>query len=65
MSAGYMRRCASKRRHDEHESAECQRRQLVRAGKARMVNTNTYRCDQCLGWHVGHIGRRPRGKGRR
>lgn len=65
MSAGYMRKCSGKRRHDERATAERQRRQLVYAGKARLANTNTYRCDQCQGWHVGHIGRRPRGKGKR
>jgi hypothetical protein len=64
MSAGYLRPCAGKRRHPDRESAERQRRQLARDGKSRMNGTNTYRCVQCLSWHVGHTGRKFRGKGK-
>lgn len=65
MSAGYLRSCAGKRRHPDRETAEQHRRQLVRAGKTRMDKTNTYRCSQCLNWHVGHTGHKFRGKGKR
>lgn len=63
MTAGYLRGCASKKQHPDREQAERQRRQLVHAGKAKMHNTNTYRCLQCLTWHVGHTGKKFRGKG--
>lgn len=62
MSAGYLRKCAGKQRHATREEAEGHRRQLVRAGRCRLDKTNTYRCVQCGGFHVGHIGVKNRGK---
>lgn len=62
MSAGYMRKCAGKIRHETREMAEQARRSMVRAGKWRMNNSNTYPCTQCGFFHAGHIGSRNRGK---
>lgn len=50
MSAAYMRRCARKKRYENKEEATKARAAL--SGKS-SSGTNTYRCDQCLGWHVG------------
>ena len=50
MSAAYMRRCARKKRHESRDDAMAARAAM--AGKSVTV-VNVYRCDQCLGWHVG------------
>lgn len=50
MSAGYMRRCTGKRRHEDRDDAERARLTLqAKVGRA----MSAYRCDQCLGYHVG------------
>lgn len=48
-----MRRCAGKDRHDTESGAAAQRAAL--AGKYGLPpgRMSVYRCDQCLGWHVG------------
>jgi len=56
MSAGYMRRCSGKDRHEERGGADGQRRSLTRDKKLRKDALCVYRCDQCLGWHVGGSG---------
>ena len=61
MSAGYLRKCARKRRHATQAEAEKHRRELVRLGSP-LRKTNTYFCIQCLSWHVGHIGEKNRGR---
>lgn len=53
-----MRRCAGKIRHPDQATAEQHRRDLARRGKTPMDKTNSYRCNQCLGYHVGHTARR-------
>mgnify|MGYP007057171796 CR=1 FL=1 len=62
MSAGYLRKCAGKRQHATKQEAENHRRQMVRSGRWRLDQTNTYRCNQCGGFHSGRIGVRNRGK---
>lgn len=53
MSAGYMRRCSGKNRHETKEGAEGQRAGLVKRYGLSPGQMDVYRCDQCLGWHVG------------
>lgn len=48
-----MRRCAGKTRHEDKSGAAAQRAALVAAKKIRTDQLSVYRCDQCLGWHVG------------
>jgi hypothetical protein len=48
-----MRRCAGKARHEEREGAEGQRAGLVQRYGLTRGRMDVYRCDQCLGWHVG------------
>lgn len=62
MSAGYLRKCAGKRRHATKQEAEAHRRQMVSSGRWRMDRSNTYRCNQCGGFHAGRIGTRNRGR---
>jgi rubrerythrin len=62
MSAGYLAKCARKKRHETRAEAEEHRAELVRLGKWRMTNSNTYRCNQCGCWHAGSIRRAPRGR---
>lgn len=50
MSASYMRRCARKRRYENKDEAVKAR--AAKAGKTSAA-INAYRCDQCLGWHIG------------
>jgi hypothetical protein len=50
MSAGYMRRCARKKRYGDKPEASKAKGAL--AGNTG-ASVNVYRCDQCLGWHVG------------
>jgi hypothetical protein len=54
MSAAYMRRCARKKRYESRTEA-VEARAAV-AGKKDGHPVNTYRCDQCLGWHLGNGG---------
>jgi len=51
MSAAYMRRCARKKRHETKDEAVAARAALL--GGTGKKTVNVYRCDQCLGWHVG------------
>lgn len=50
MSAAYMRRCAGKIRYESREKAGEHKASLA-ANKDK--KTVVYRCDQCLGYHVG------------
>ena len=58
-------RCASKIRHETWASAEEHLLELIeqehRYGTPEFANgLVTYRCSQCMGWHVGHgIGSAP------
>lgn len=56
MSAGYMRRCAGKNRHDNRGGAMGERSAIVTKFKINKDRLNVYRCDQCQGWHVGGSG---------
>lgn len=51
-----MRRCAGKKRYEQRSDAVAGRSALVRAKKMRGDSLGVYRCDQCLGWHVGKVG---------
>lgn len=53
MSAGYMRRCAGKKRHETRENADDARDLLCSDQGLKKAALHVYRCDQCLGWHVG------------
>ena len=59
MSASYMRRCAGKERIPDRRAVTTVMTALT-GKKGRKVNA--YRCDQCLGWHVGGTGNRFRGR---
>lgn len=64
MSAAYMRRCARKKRYENKEEAVKARSAMAERSSSVM---NAYRCDQCLGWHVGrgnghYISRNRNGK---
>lgn len=50
MSAAYMRRCARKKRFETKNEARQAKGAL--AGNTG-APVSVYRCDQCLGWHVG------------
>ena len=69
MSRGYLAKCTSskgvpKKRHDTQAEAEKQRQGLIAAKIWKPVNSNTYFCSQCGGWHAGSVGKSNRGKGR-
>lgn len=57
MSAGYMRRCAGKDRHETRALGNAARARLAASAAMRVDQFTVYRCDQCLGWHVGGAGR--------
>lgn len=48
-----MRRCARKKRFETRAEAQQARTSLA---ADRVGPVSTYRCDQCLGWHVGNAG---------
>ena len=56
MSAAYLRRCASKRRHEQRAGAVAEKAALVVRKGADPDEISVYRCDQCLGYHVGGAG---------
>lgn len=56
MSAAYMRRCSRKQRHETESGAAAQRTALRAAYAIPKDALSVYRCDQCLGWHVGGTG---------
>jgi hypothetical protein len=65
MAAGYLAKCAGKRKHDTEEQAEGHRNHLVRIGKYTMAGSNTYQCNVCRHWHVGRAaGTQFRGRAR-
>jgi hypothetical protein len=55
MSAGYMRRCAQKKRFETKAEASEARASLAADSSAPV---SVYLCDQCLGFHVGRAGGR-------
>lgn len=69
MSATYMRRCAGKDRHETQAEAVGHRGALKAAKNFKRAKVDVYRCDQCLGWHVGRgnksFSTRERQRGRR
>lgn len=65
MSAGFLAKCARKRRHLTQASAEGQRESLISQGKWTRAASNTYRCNACGGFHAGRIGSPNRGKSRK
>lgn len=56
MSAGYMRRCAGKDRHEDREAAGAARKRLAASERKPISQYSIYPCDQCLGLHVGSAG---------
>lgn len=69
MSAGYMRRCAGKKRHETRTAADGHRTELCVKERISEKKVDVYRCDQCLGWHIGgsanHLISRKRRSGKR
>jgi hypothetical protein len=65
MSAGYLAKCATKRRHATQALAEDHRRAMVRMGRWTTAGSNTYFCNQCGSFHAGRMGASNRGKGRK
>lgn len=55
MSAAYLRRCAGKKRSTKDEALK-DRKSLVQNTGRPLGSFNVYRCDQCLGYHVGGAG---------
>lgn len=53
MSAAYLRRCAGKRRHEDRHGADTEKTVMVMRKGVSRDRISVYRCDQCLGWHVG------------
>ena len=64
MSAGYMRKCTGKRRHETKDAANAVRKMMVADGRLRLDTSRALRCDQCGGWHVGGSGKLRGGRGR-
>ena len=58
MSAGYMRRCAGKDRHEDKETAGAARKRLAASLGLPIGRFSIYPCDQCMGHHVGGSGLR-------
>jgi hypothetical protein len=56
MSAAYLRRCAGKNRHEQRGGACGERAHICAKHKISKDRLSVYRCDQCLGWHVGGAG---------
>jgi len=54
MSASYLRRCAGKHRYESKTEAATSRAGLVGSKGWKGNPLDVYRCDQCLGWHVGN-----------
>lgn len=67
MSAGYLRKCGSKIRHEDQAGAEGQRTGMIKAGKWTKGNSNTYWCNVCGHWHAGGVkkGQRRGTRGRK
>ena len=57
MSAGYLRKCGSKIKHETRASAEGQRTSMVKAGKWTRSGSNTYGCNVCGNYHAGSISK--------
>lgn len=53
VSATYMRRCAGKKRYESRQEAIIGRFGLEAASTFQKTQVSAYRCDQCLGWHLG------------
>lgn len=51
-----MRRCAGKNRHETKSGAAAERSSICAKAKIRTDKISVFRCDQCLGWHVGGSG---------
>lgn len=65
MSAGYLAKCARKKKHATQAEAEKHRQGLIKAGTWKSASSNTYFCNQCGGYHAGRVNGSPRGKGRK
>lgn len=61
MSAGYLAKCGTKKRHPDKKQAEGQRWGLIRAGKWTPSGSNTYPCNVCGYWHAGSTAKRKGG----
>ena len=53
MSAGYLRRCAGKTRHEDKSSARGEKASICSRSNIPQSRISIYSCDQCLGYHVG------------
>jgi len=65
MSAGYLGKCGTKKRHVTQQEAEGQRWALIAKGKWRPGTSNTYHCTACGHYHAGRMGAANRGKSRK
>jgi hypothetical protein len=50
------RQCGTKKRFDGKQSANAAIQSLIRAKKAVPGWMQSYACDFCNGWHIGHRG---------
>lgn len=56
MSAGYMRQCAGKDRHETKDQGIAARARLAASEGLPISRFRVYPCGQCLGYHVGSAG---------
>lgn len=49
-----MRRCAGKKRYETSSKADGARTSICNSYALERSQLDVYRCDQCLGYHVGH-----------
>jgi len=68
MSAGYMAKCSSggrpKQRFATRAEAEAFRSSMIGRSMWTRQESNTYPCNQCQGYHAGHLGAINRGSGK-
>lgn len=61
MSAGYLRKCSTKKPHPTRELAESHRESMIAQRLWTRNKSNVYRCNVCGHWHDGRKGVRNRG----
>lgn len=61
MSAGYLRKCSTKRPHPSRAAAEAHRQSMIAQRKWTRSGSNVYPCNVCGHWHDGRKGSVNRG----